>query len=215
MQMPKINVKEVIEWIVCIVVAVVLALIVRTFIGTPTIVKMSSMFPTLQEGERLLLNKISLNLGNELQRGDIITLESPSTTIVVASQYDADNPVAQYNYEPKGLFNKFRYYVLEMGKTSYIKRVIATAGEHITIKNDKVYINGELLQEDYLSSTVKTRAENGMFTDLTVPEGYVFVMGDNREHSTDSRAFGCVPLNKVEGKVLTRIFPFNKFGKVN
>ena len=53
------------------------------------------------------------------------------------------------------------------------------------------------------------------FSDLTVPENCVFAMGDNREHSTDCRAFGCIPLEKIEGKVLIRFWPLNLFGKVN
>lgn len=214
MDKPKINVKEIAEWIICIIVAVVLALIVRTFVGTPTIVKMPSMYPTLEEGQRLILNKISLNFGKQLQRGDIITFESPTASLIVASEYDNNNPVAEYNYEPKGIIQKFMYYVLEINKTSYIKRVIATEGEHVTIKDNKVYINGKELKEDYLPEGTITTSLNGLFVDLTVPEGCVYVLGDNREHSTDSRRFGCIPMDKVEGVVLIRIFPFNKFGSV-
>lgn len=214
MDKPKINVKEIAEWVICIIVAVVLALIVRTFVGTPTIVKMPSMYPTLEEGQRLILNKISLNFGKQLQRGDIITFESPTASLIVASEYDNNNPVAEYNYEPKGIIQKFMYYVLEINKTSYIKRVIATEGEHVTIKDNKVYINGKELKEDYLPEGTITTSLNGLFVDLTVPEGCVYVLGDNREHSTDSRRFGCIPMDKVEGVVLIRIFPFNKFGSV-
>ena len=104
--------------------------------------------------------------------------------------------------------------MLEVGdKTSYIKRVIGVAGDHIKIEDGKVYLNGKELQEPYLREGIKT--ESDMFTDVTVPEGYIFVMGDNRPHSTDSRSFGCIPLEKVESKVWIRFWPLNKFGKVN
>ena len=95
-------------------------------------------------------------------------------------------------------FAKFSYNVLEFGKVSYIKRVIGIEGDHIKIENGKVYLNGEELDEPYLREGIKT--ESRTLADFTVPEGYIFAMGDNREHSTDCRDFGCIPLEKVEGR---------------
>ena len=122
------------------------------------------------------------------------------------------NPVAIYNNEPKGLWNKFIYYGLEIGKTTYIKRVIAVAGEHLEIKDNKVYINGKEYEEPYLDSSVVTTSLDGAFTDFIVPEGYVFAMGDNRPKSTDCRSFGCIPISKIEGKVAFRFWPLNTWG---
>lgn len=209
----KINVKEILEWVYCIIIAIVLALLVRFFLGTPTIVQQPSMFPTLKEGERLILNRWVRTVKQLPQRGDIITFEAPTRSHLSAAAVDLNNPVAEYKYEPQGLFNKFRYYVLEIGKTSYIKRVIALPGEHIKIEDGKVYINGEELEEDYLQENVTTTL-TGPYIDLTVPEGCVFVMGDNRSQSSDSREFGCIPLSKIESKVLIRFWPLNLFGKV-
>jgi signal peptidase I len=104
------------------------------------------------------------------------------------------------------------YNVLELTKTSYIKRVIALPGEHVEIKNGSVYINGEELEEEYLSDDVVTYSE--VFTDFIVPEGYLFCMGDNRTKSTDCREFGCIPFDKVEGIVICRFWPLNKIGSV-
>lgn len=208
------KIKEIVEWILCIVIAIALALVVRTFIGTPTVVQQVSMYPTLVEGERLILNRLAIKTGTELKRGDIITFEAPTTSFITASEADLNNPVAQYDYKPKGVIANFKYYILEIGKKSYIKRVIATAGEHVKIENGKVYINGEELQEDYLQPDVVTTSFNGQFTDITVPEGYVFAMGDNRGESSDCRRFGCIPLEKVESKVLIRFWPLSKFGGV-
>lgn len=208
----KMKIKEILEWVYCIVIAVALALVVRYFIGTPTIVQQSSMYPTLKEGQRLILNRTIRISHNMPKRGDIVTFEAPSTRYLSAAQ--VDKPIAEYNHNINNIFSKFRYYVLELGKNSYIKRVIGLPGEHIKIENGKVYINGEELKEDYLQSTVVTEPTGG-FSDLIVPEGCVFVMGDNRSGSDDSRKFGCVPLEKLESIVWIRFWPFNLFGKVD
>lgn len=215
MEKIKSNSKEILEWIYCIIIAIILALFVRYYIGTPTIVQQPSMYPTLVEGDRLILNRLTRTFHQELKRGQIVTFQAPSTELVTYSTADENSLIARYDNDPEGLWSKFVFYVLEQGKDSYIKRVIATEGEHIKIENGKVYINGEELQEDYLQPNVVTTAVNGTFTDLVVPEGCVFVMGDNREHSTDSRRFGCIPIEKIESSVSIRFWPFEKFGKID
>ena len=207
------KVKNILEWVYCIIIAVVLALLFRYYVGTPTIVQQPSMYNTLEEGQRLLLNRWVRTVHGKYNRGDIITFEAPSNPVPSAFDVDMSNPVAEYNNSPKGLFSKFYYYVLEFNKTSYIKRIIGVAGDHIKIEDGKVYLNDEELNEPYLREGILT--ENATFNDIVVPEGYVFVMGDNRPHSTDSRSFGCIPVKKIESKVLIRFWPFNKFGKVN
>ena len=215
----KSTLREIIEWLVCIIVAVVLALVVRYYIGTPTIVQQRSMFPTLKENERLWLNRWGRTTKKLPEKGDIITFEAPSVTKVAKEDIDLNNPVAIYKNEPQTLLGKFSYYVLESGKKSYIKRVIAVPGDYVEIKNGGVYINGEKLQEDYLQPGVVTdmiqgNSEESYFNNFTVPDDCVFAMGDNRPGSTDCRSFGCIPLEKIEGKVLFRFWPFSKFGGV-
>lgn len=207
--------KDILEWIYCIVIAVVLALLFRYFIGTPTIVKQVSMYPTLVQDQRLWLNRWGRTTKKLPNRGDIITFEAPSKKTYTYSEIDESNPVAKYENEPTGLWSKFAYYVLELGKDSYIKRVIALPGEHVEIKDGEIYINGEKLQEDYLQDGIVTDIMGAGFSDFVVPENCVFAMGDNRSHSTDCRAFGCIPLEKIESKVWIRIWPLNLWGKVN
>ena len=210
----KSKLKNIFEWVYCIIIAVILALFVRYYIGTPTLVKQTSMVPTFQPYNRLILNRLYRTFKTEPKRGEIITFEAPSVASE-GEEVNLDNPVAVYNNEPQGVFSKFIYYVIELNKTSYIKRVIALPGEHIQIKDGKVYINGEELQEDYIPSDVITDAgRGGKYIDLTVPEGSVFVMGDNRGNSGDSRMFGCIPYEKIEGKVVFRFWPLSEFGKV-
>ena len=209
----KEKIKDIIEWGYCIIIALILALLFRYFIGTPTIVKQRSMFPTLIENQRLILNRTFRITKKMPKRGDIITFEAPSTSNVY-DKWNADqtNPVAIYDEEPKGIFKRFVYYCLEITKKSYIKRVIALPGEHVKIENSKVYINGKELEEDYLNDDVVTETE--IFYDFIVPEGYIFAMGDNRAKSTDCRELGCIPLNKLEGVVIFRFWPINAFGKI-
>ena len=208
------KIKDILDWIYCIIIAVVLALLFRYFIGTPTIVQQVSMKPTLIQDQRLWLNRWNRTIGKMPERGDIITFEAPSKKSYTASEIDQTTPLAKYEKEPTTLWNKFTYYVLEIKKDSYIKRVIGLPGEHVQIKDGKVYINGEELQENYLQSGVVTDVVGAGFDDFIVPEDSVFAMGDNRSHSTDCRAFGCIPLNKIESKVWIRIWPLNLFGKV-
>lgn len=210
----KAKLKDIFEWAYCIVIAVVLALLIRYYVGTPTIVKQSSMYPTFKTNERLLLNRIYRTTKQTPQRGEVVTFESPSLSYVEPEEADLNHPTAKYENEPQGWFSKFVYNVLEINKTSYIKRVIALPGEHLQIQDGKVYINGEELKEDYLAENVETNSTEGAFIDIVVPEGTVFVMGDNRDHSSDSRRFGCIPFEKIESKVWLRFWPFDRFGVI-
>ena len=209
---PKI--KEILEWVYCIIIAVVLALLFRYYIGTPTIVQQVSMKPTLEENQRLWLNRWTRTTKTMPERGKIITFEAPSKTSYTSEEIDENNPVAKYENEPTNIFSKFVYYVLEINKDSYIKRVIGLPGEHVEIKDGKVYINGEELDEPYLQDGVVTDVTDACFSDFIVPENTVFAMGDNRIHSKDCRNFGCIPLEKIESTVAIRIWPLDKWGKV-
>lgn len=203
--------RNILEWLYCMIAAIVLALIIRYYIGAPTIVKQVSMNPTLVENQKLWLSRWSRTKKEMPKRGDIITFEAPSKK-KYNNVIDIDNPVAKYENEPKGFFSKFSYYVLEINKESYIKRVIALPGEFVEINNGKVYINNEELEEGYLQDDVVTNSRT--FNKFIVPENCVFAMGDNRGHSTDCRDFGCIPLDKIESKVWIRIWPLNLWGRV-
>lgn len=210
---PKMSEKtrNIVEWIVCIVIAVVITLLFRYFIATPTVVQQVSMYPTLVENQRLIVTRTFRITGKMPQRGDIVTFEATSH-VYSEGTADQSNPVAIYMDENRNIFDSFLYNVLEVTKKSYIKRVIGLPGEHVEIKDGKVFINGEELEENYLRPDVFT--ESNVFNDFIVPEGYLFCMGDNRTKSTDCRKFGCVPFDKLEGVVVCRFWPFNEFGKV-
>lgn len=208
--------KEILNWIICIVIAIVLALIIKYFLFTPTIVKQSSMYPTLKENQRLILNRVGRTFKQMPKRGDIITFEAPSVTYRTKEDTDLSNPIAIFtDTKDMSLKEKFDYNILETTKISYIKRVIGLPGDHVQIKEGKVFVNDEELQEDYLQPGIVTDDMEGIFSDIIVPENTVFAMGDNRNSSVDCRVFGCIPLDKIEGEVVIRFWPLNEFGFID
>lgn len=201
--------KEISEWVICAIIAYIIYLIINYFFGTISGVKQASMYPTCKEGERVVISRRIISKP-ELKYGEIITFESP--IYIANSEISSDDNIADYP-EYKGV-TKFAYKVMGIGKRSYIKRVIATEGQKIYISEDgKVYVDDKLLEETYLRDSVKTE-RIGNYYDLTVPKGTIFVMGDNREESADSRVFGCVPVDKVEGNVKCRVWPLTRVGKI-
>lgn len=173
------NSSEIIEWIKSILLAIIIAVFIKTFLFNTTYVLGNSMYPTLYERDRLFANKIPLYFSGP-DRGDIVILEAP------------DDP-----------------------DKDYIKRVIAIGGDTVSIIDGKVYLNGNLLKEDYIEEDAYTHVYGQNYWE--VPEGHVFVLGDNRRDgaSKDSRYFGCVPLESIKGIVNFRYFPFNhRFGRL-
>ncbi len=205
--------KEIFEWIVCILIALIIVVLIKAFIGFPTVVSGASMDSTLKDKQRLWVSRIGIEINKYPKRGDIITFEAPSNTYITKVNYNPNNPVAEYKENSKGLGEKIKSSIDIFGETSFIKRVIGLPRDHIEIKNKTVYLNGKALQEDYLDSgTVTDSTEGGLFLDVIVPDGYVYVLGDNREVSCDSRLFGCIPIDKIEGRAVFRFWPLNKLG---
>ena len=160
------------DWGISIVAAVVMALLIRTFIVELYIVDGPSMRPTLQHEERLVVSKFIYKIRNP-EKGEIL--------------------IFRYPRDPS---------------RDFIKRVIAVGGDTIEIKEGRVYVNDQMLKEDYILE--KTRTE---YPKVTVPEGTVFVMGDNRNNSDDSRFadVGFVPLDLIKGKAMLVFWPFDNF----
>ena len=136
-----------------------------------------------------------------------MTFEAPRTTNVYISN---TNPKAVYD-ERQNIMDVINKDFLEIEKLSLIKRVIGLPGDHIQIKEGSVYLNGEKLEENYLDKSVFT--ESFVLTDFTVPEGYYFMMGDNRERSSDSRTIGCIPKKKIEGRVVRKSMAYRNIWK--
>ncbi len=166
-----------------VVVALSIFLILYLFIMQPHQVNGQSMDPTFHDKEYLMTDKLSYKFGKP-QRGDVVVFQAP--------------PAAQC---PEGT------------GCDYIKRVIGIPGDTVEVKDNHFYVNGKLLKESYLDESVVTMpmayTKNGP---VMVPEGTYFVSGDNRPHSSDSRAFGPVELNLIVGKVFFRYLPLDRIG---
>ena len=93
------------------------------------------------------------------------------------------------------------------GERLFVKRIIALEGQRLQIKNNQVFVDGKLQSEEYIGDN-KTDGN----IDLIIPKGQAFVMGDNRQNSTDSRSFGTIDVEDIKGKVFFRLLPLNKFG---
>lgn len=198
---------EIIEWIICFIIAYIIYLIVNYFFGTISCVRQTSMYPTAVEGERVTIQRSKI-FKKDLNYGDIIIFEAPIDKVILKA---TDDVTAKF--VTKNGIDAFTYYFMGIDKTEYIKRVIGLPGDHIEIKDDGfVYRNDEKLEESYVKEGYTPI--NGAYYDLIVPEGTIYVMGDNRAYSKDSRYFGCVPIEKVTGYVGIRIWPLNKIGNL-
>lgn len=208
--------KEIFEWLICFVIAVVLYLVINYFLGTISGIKQTSMTPTYSEGEKILIKRRVI-FKDKLEYGDVITFIQPNEENVRFSTNPKNitgelitGEDAMAKYDERTGISAFMYYFVGIGKNSYIKRVIGLPGDHIEVKEDgTVTRNGELLNEPYLKDG--TTSQNGMYINVIVPENAVFVMGDNRLGSLDSRVLGCIPYNKIDGFVTAKVWPFNKF----
>lgn len=201
--------KEVFDWIICFVIAFVAYLLINYFLICAPTVKQASMYPTIQNGEKVLTVRPWLR-GNKLEYGDIITFEAPIDNKLYL---DTDETLYTAQYENYTGLTLFLYKFLDVNKVSYIKRVIGLPGDHIVIKDGNVYRNDEKLEEDYLREII-TESQEEEYSDVIVPEDTVYVMGDNREFSKDSRSFGCIPFDRVNGHLVCRIWPLNKLGAI-
>ena len=202
--------REILDWVLCFVLAYIVYLNINYFIGSVAGVKQQSMYPTVVDGERVLVVRPWLTF-SDLEYGDIVTFEAPIDHKLYIDSADT-YPTAQYE-QYTGL-TQFLYKFMNVNKVNYIKRVIGVAGDHIQIKDGAVYRNGEKLDEPYIRTSV-TSPQEEEYSDVVVPEGTVYLMGDNRDSSLDSRTFGCIPLDRVNGCVLCRVWPLNKIGGID
>lgn len=170
------------EWTKALLIAFAIAAFIRYFLFTPIVVDGDSMMPTLENGDRMIVNKFSYKIG-EPERFDIVVFHAPE-------------------------------------QKDYIKRVIGVPGDFVEYKDDQLYINGEAIDEPYLDAYKAQISEGNLTGDFSlndidpsldvIPEGYVFVMGDNRRFSKDSRHIGIVDQKEIIGNTSIIFWPLNE-----
>jgi signal peptidase I len=172
------------EWATVLVVALVIAITVRSLILQQFYISGPSMEATMFQDDRVLVNKLSYRL-HDIHRGDV----------VVFDRVTVDGQVVQHD--------------------DLIKRVIALGGEKISITDCKVFIDGKLLPEPYLNdydlaqTVIEDRCRVPMMDEMIIPDNQLFVMGDNRPQSFDSRMFGPIEQNLVVGRAFVIIWPLS------
>lgn len=180
------------ELLVLVVIAIVLALVFKTFVVQAFWIPSGSMEPTLMINDRVLVEKLSYRFGT-IHEGDI----------VVFVHNEGGSPAPAGNLITR-LFSDLGQAVgiAQPSSKDFIKRVIGLPGDHLFCRGGHVYRNGAELSEPYLPPGTYTAC-----SPVTVPAGMIFVMGDNREDSEDSRVFGPVPESAVVGHAFMRIWP--------
>mgnify|MGYP000968192253 CR=1 FL=1 len=196
-------IKEIFEWIFVVGIAFIITLFIISNIGSLTQVKEQSMEPTFIENDRLIINKIGYILGKP-KRGDIVILNKVNTEKGLLI-----NMLNEFNDIKDNI--KYRFTGI-IEKNNLIKRVVGIPGDEIDIRDGKVFINGKV--EEGYSFKGKTFGESSLKFPLEIPDGKVFVLGDNREYSLDSRALGFIDYAQLKGKVFLRIWPLNRIGLV-
>ncbi|GAA0445302.1 signal peptidase I [Lentibacillus halophilus] len=175
--------REWIDWVKALLIAFGIAFIVRTFFFAPIVVDGPSMMPTLHDGDQMIVNKFIYDI-QEPERFDIVVFHASD-------------------------------------KKDFIKRVIGLPGEHVAVKDDNLYIDGDKRKEPFLQErkedmhSYQTLTGDFQLEDLpggyeTIPDGYVLVLGDNRNNSTDSRMLGLVSMDRVVGQTSFIYWPLDR-----
>ncbi len=182
--------KKILEYIKSIGVAILIALFIRAYIVQAFKIPSGSMIPTLLVGDHLLVTKFTYGINLPFSDKKILVFNTPKRGDIVVFRYPEDP------------------------SRDFIKRVIAIEGDTIEIKDKKVYINGVEIKEDYVRYTdsfihPKKLDPRDNFGPVVVPKGKIFVMGDNRDQSYDSRFWGFVDLKDVKGKAFIIYWSWN------
>jgi signal peptidase I len=180
------------ELVVLVVTALVIAVVVKSFVAQAFYIPSGSMLPQLQINDRVVVSKVSYRL-HDPHRGDIVVFDAPG-----------GGPKDSSPLPERAVRSVIQSIGLSAPSTDeYIKRVVALPGERVEGLGGKVLVDGRQLIEPYLPTGVST----GDFAAVIVPPKTLWVMGDNRGNSADSRVFGPIPQSTVVGRAFTRVWP--------
>lgn len=195
--------REVLEWGYVVLGTIIITLFILGNVFSITGIDGESMEPTFHHGERIIDYKLGYRFSGP-KPGDIVIL----------NKYESKNGIISNMIEQgKDIINNISNRINNEVEVKYIiKRVIAVPGDTLDIEDGYVYINGNKLEEDYIKGRTYERSE--ISYPVVIPENQVFVLGDNRDNSLDSRQLGLIDFEQIKGKVTFRIWPIGRFGKV-
>jgi signal peptidase I len=185
----------VVETAILAITAIVIAVLLRAFVAQAFRIPSSSMEPQLQVGDRVVVSRLAYDL-HEPRRGDIVVFDCPPGAGCLEDG-DRGLPARALDTVLEALLLR------QPGVEEFIKRVVALPGETVEGREGRVWIDGAPLVEPYLPEGTVT----GDFPPVTVGEGRVWVMGDNRANSSDSRFFGQVEVDTIVGRAFVRVWP--------
>lgn len=188
-----------VEALIILGLAAVVAIIIQSFFIKAFLIPSSSMSPTLQIGDRVMVEKVTYYF-TKPHLGDIIVFRYPPSDPRALNT----NNVFYWPFQQIGE----TLHITNRGTTPYVKRVIGTGGETVELRKGKLYVNGKRIQEDYIVD------DGSDYGPVEVPKGMLFCLGDNRPNSRDSRFWGMVPIRAVIGRVFLRWWPLSRFGSV-
>jgi len=162
----------VIETLLIVGAAFAIAMVVQTFMFRITGILQTSMLPTVEPGDRIIVNCLTYHF-REPERGEVVVIRDPLDE-----------------------------------KKDIVKRIVALGGDTIEVRDGELYINGGYVEEPYVANKDPIKGQEA----LLVPEGFIYVMGDNRPVSGDSRNFGPVSENRIVGRVVCILWPFSRWG---
>ena len=181
---------------VLFLIAVAIAFLVKTFLAQAFYIPSGSMLPQLQINDRVVVSKLAYKL-HDPRRGDIVVFDAPGEESFAKKEPDRGpiGDAVHYVFERVG--------IVQPSTDEFIKRVVGLPGDTVEGKEGHVYVNGRLLNEPYLPDGMTT----GTFPPRQVPPGGLFVMGDNRSNSADSRFFGPIRQDTVVGRAFVKVWP--------
>jgi signal peptidase I len=192
---------QITELIVIVATALIIALVVQWLLVKPYRIPSGSMEPTLDVGQRVLVNRLSHRLGSNPSVGDIITFHPPAGADQAQPGCGAPHASGQPCPRPTP----------QQSSQTFIKRVVGVGGDSIAVRNGDVIRNGHATREPFINPCAGGQGCD-LPTPVTVPRGYVFVMGDNRGASDDSRFWGPVPNGWVIGEAFFTYWPPKRVG---
>ena len=189
-----------VELVTIVVVALGLALGIQAFLVKPFRIPSVSMVPTLDIGQRVLVDRVSFRFTNP-DRGDIVVFKPPK---------GADDNVCGVRHSAQSACPRP---TPSRSETNFIKRVVAVGGDTVKVKGGHVIVNGHRQQDSYIHPDNKCGICN-LPQQITIPKGYYFMMGDNRGQSADSREWGPIPEKWMIGKAFATYWPPGRLGSL-